>query len=526
MNWNFGDLLDITAKNVPHDRPALILGNRVITWAEFDARTNRLARAMLTSGLKTGDRVAIMARNIPEFIEIAAAAFKARLSHVNINYRYTTAEISHVLSDCSATVLFYQDEFSESVSPLLEQLSHLSYGVQINGKNDEYNALVTLGDSTPLNITRSPDDGYLLYTGGTTGKPKGVIWRSADARSVQLEAPIIKHVPTSLAEHGELVANNQSPGRCIPACPLMHGAGLNSAMAELLGGGTAILLPSNRFIAAELLNEAERTKATRILIVGDAFARPMVEALKHNAGKWDLSNLRVISSAGLMWSREIKQALISAIPQIALVDILGASEASGFGYAMTTAEQETPTGFFEAGKNTVLIDTESDRLLADDEIGQGWLARREPFATGYFGDPKKTAEVYRTINGVKYAIPGDMAARDKNGLLQLLGRDNMCINTGGEKVFVEEIEESLKRAQGVADAMVVGIADEKWGAKVVALIQTEEGFNEDKVRQAISTDLAAYKLPKRMIVLDELPRHASGKGNYQSAQTIAKSFED
>lgn len=522
MHWNFGDLLDVTAKCVPADRPALIQGDHVVTWSEFDQRTNRLARAMLSSGLEAGDRVAIMARNIPEFIEIAAAAFKARLTHVNVNYRYNTAEIAHVLSDCSASLLFYQDEFSETVQPLMSQLEHLKLIINIDGDDDQFNELVTSGDGKPLDIKRSPDDGYLLYTGGTTGNPKGVMWRSEDARQVQLEAPTIKHPISSLDEHIEFVENNTSPGRCIPACPLMHGAGLNSSMAELLGGGTAILLPSNSFKAEELWDEVERNQATRVLIVGDVFARPMAEALEANPGKWDLSSMRVMSSSGLMWSRETKHALIKAMPNITLVDILGASEASGFGYAITNKDSETPTGFFEPGKNTVLIEVDTDRILDDDEVGEGWLARKEPFAAGYYGDPEKTAQVYRTINGVKYAVPGDKAARNESGRLQLLGRDNMCINTGGEKVFVEEVEESLKRAPGISDAMVVGVPDEKWGSKVVALILPGTDFKEEEVKLAIAKDLAAYKLPKKFILLETMPRHASGKGNYRSAKEIAQ----
>ncbi|MES2336896.1 MAG: acyl-CoA synthetase [Pseudomonadota bacterium] len=520
-DWNFGDLLDATAANVPGDRPALIRGNRVISWAAFDARTNRLARAMRARGLEPGTRVAILARNIPEFIEIAAACFKARLTHVNINYRYTTAEIGYVLADCQAGALFYQAEFAAAVAPLFDDLPHLRVGVRIGGDDDQYDALVDAGDGSPLGIARSPDDGYLLYTGGTTGKPKGVMWRSADARRSQLEAPTIRRVIADMADHVDSVANNPLPGRCIPACPLMHGAGLNSSMAELLGGGTAILLPSDRFDAEELWDEVARNAATRVLIVGDVFARPMVQALERHPDRWDLSSMRVISSAGLMWSREVKQALVAAMPQVTLVDILGASEASGFGYAITTATRETPTGYFEPGRHTVLIDADTDRVLADDEVGEGWLARRPPIAMGYHGDPAKTASVYRTIDGQIYAIPGDMAARGADGRLHLLGRGNMCINSGGEKIFVEEVEEAVKRAPGIEDAMVVGVPDPTWGRVVVALVRPGAGYDEAAVRGAIAGELAAYKLPKRIVTLDALPRHASGKGDYRRAQEMA-----
>lgn len=513
-DWNFGDLLDATAQAVPADRPALIHGDRVIDWATFDARTNSLARAMLAGGLVYGDRVAVLARNIPEYIEIAAAAFKARLTYVNINYRYTTDEIDYVLNDSGARSIFYQGEFSGVVESLLPTLE---LPVQIDG--DDYERMVT-GDPSPLGIQRSPGDGYLLYTGGTTGRPKGVMWRSGDARSVQLEAPTIKNVIKTLDDHVAMVRDNPAPGRVIPACPLMHGAGLNSSTAELVGGGTVVLLKGTGFDPEELWDEVDRNRVTRVLIVGDVFARPMVRTLERNPGRWDLASLKVISSAGLMWSKEIKDALVEAIPQVTLVDILGASEASGFGYSVATAASSTPTGFFEPGPATALIDPENDRVLADDEVGEGMLARRPPFASGYFGDPEKTASVYREIDGVSYAIPGDMAARGEDGHLRLIGRGNMCINTGGEKVFPEEVEEALKRVAGIDDAMVVGIDDETWGKAVAALIVVDDSYDEDAARDILKQTLAPYKLPKRMVVLDALPRHASGKGNYRAAADL------
>ena len=520
--WNFGDLLDATAATVPPDRPALIRGERVTTWSAFDARTNRIARAMLAAGLPTGARVAILARNIPEFVEIASAAFKARLTHVNVNYRYTTAEIGYVLADCQAQALFYQAEFAATVTPLFKTLPDLTLTVAIDGDASDYDRMATVGDGSPLAITRSADDGYLLYTGGTTGRPKGVMWRSGDARLVQLEAPTIKAVPQSLVEHVALVAGNLRPGRVIPACPLMHGAGLNSCMAELVAGGTAILMADDRFDAERLWDEAERCAVTRILIVGDVFARPMVEALDRDPGGWDLRALSVISSAGMMWSREVKQALVRALPQLTLVDILGASEASGFGYAVTTASRETPTGWFEPGRNTVLIDIGTDRVLDDDEPGEGWLARRPPFALGYHGDAAKTAATYRRIGAETYAIPGDVAVRAADGRIRLGGRGNMVINTGGEKVFAEEVEEAMKRAPGVNDAIVVGVADPRWGKVVVALAKVNPDYDEARVRDALLTDLAPYKVPRRILTMDELPRHASGKSDYRRALKIAE----
>lgn len=521
MDWNFGDLLDATAAHVPGDRPAIIRGDHVTGWADFDSRTNRLARAMLAAGLPAGARIAILARNIPEFIEIAAAAFKARLTHVNLNYRYTTSEIEYVLRDCEAAGLFYQDEFGPVVASLIGgAIEHLTYAVQI-GSDGAYDGIVAEGDASPLDIVRSPDDGYLLYTGGTTGRPKGVMWRSADARRSQLESPVAVSTPASMDDHIAQVLKGAA-GRVMPACPLMHGAGLNSSLAELLVGGTAVLLPSDRFSAEELWSEAERHRVTRILIVGDAFARPMADTLLANPGRWDLSALRLISSAGLMWSEQVKGALLEALPQLTLLDILGASEASGFGYAITNKDRATPTGLFEPGPQTVIVDQDGSRVLADGEVGSGWLARRPPFGAGYHGDPEKTASVYRIIDGQPYAVPGDMAERLPDGRLRLLGRGSMCINTGGEKVFVEEVEEALKRIDGVQDAMVFGLPDPKWGSAVTALIEAGETPDDAALRAALSADLAAYKQPRTIIRVAVLPRHASGKSDYRSGIDIAR----
>ena len=521
MDWNFGDLLDATAAHVPGDRPAIIRGDHVTHWADFDARTNRLARAMRAAGLPAGARVAILARNIPEFIEIAAAAFKARLTHVNLNYRYTTSEIDYVLRDCQAAGLFYQDEFAPVVASLIGgAIDHLTYAVQI-GSDGAYDGIVSQGDASPLGIARSPDDGYLLYTGGTTGRPKGVMWRSADARRSQLESPVAVTTPASMDDHVAQVLKGAA-GRVMPACPLMHGAGLNSSLAELLVGGTAVLLPSDRFSAEELWSEAARHGVTRILIVGDAFARPMADTLLANPGRWDLSALRLISSAGLMWSEQVKAALLDALPQLTLLDILGASEASGFGYAITNKDRATPTGLFEPGPQTVIVDQDGGRVLADDEVGSGWLARRPPFGAGYHGDPEKTASVYRIIDGQPYAVPGDMAERLPDGRLRLLGRGSMCINTGGEKVFVEEVEEALKRVDGIADAMVFGLPDPKWGSVVTALVEAGEAPDDEALRAALSHDLAAYKQPRTIIRVAVLPRHASGKSDYRTGMDIAR----
>lgn len=519
FQWNFGDLLDVTAQQVPADRPAIICGDKRILWPDFDARTNRLARHMVNSGLEPRDRIAILARNVPEYIEIAIASFKARVSSVNVNYRYTSAEIEYVLMDSGARELFYQPEFEPVVAPLRKSLPNVRF--TLVDPDGTYGEITGSGDAAPLDIVRSGEDGYLIYTGGTTGKPKGVVWRAADARAVQLESPSIKETPQSMEDHAKMVRENTTPHRVLPACPLMHGAGMNTSLAELVAGGTVVLLPAGPFSAQVLLDEVERCKVTRILIVGDVFARPIWEALDAEPTRWDTTSLKIMSSAGLMWSREVKSGLIKHIPQISLIDILGASEASGFGYALTTAERETPTGWFEPGPFTVIIDVDTGKIAPAGVPAVGLIGRDGPVGFGYHGDPEKTAETYRMIDGKRYAVPGDIAARETDNRLRLIGRGSQVINSGGEKIFTEEVEEALKRADGVLDAIVVGVPNEKWGRVVIALARVSDLYDEKSARVAMLGDLAPYKIPKQIFCVPEIPRHPSGKSDYKSALTMA-----
>lgn len=531
--WNFGDLLDASARVVPPERPALIFGDQVTSWGTFDRRTNNLARAFLAQSLQTGDRVAILSRNHPAYIEAAIAALKARLVYVNLNYRYTADEIAYVLKDCDARALVYQEEFSAVVAALPKLAASVTRFICVGEQGEaglpaaaSFETLAEDGEGAPLEIQRSPEDPYLVYTGGTTGRPKGVLWRSHDARATQLESPLVKVVPRDLSEHSALVQDNPAPGRVIPACPLMHGAGITSSLAELVSGGTVITLASRRFDADELWSAAERNRATRILIVGDVFARMMVAALDAAPGRYDLSALKAISSSGLIWSAEMKAALLRHLPNLTLLDIFGSSEVAGLGYSVTTAARITPTGIFEAGRNVSLIDPDTDEVIPPGVAGTGLIARSGAMAVGYHNDPAKTAEVYRTIGGVRYAIPGDVAERGEDGLIRLVGRGNLCINTGGEKVFPEEVEEVFRRHPAVEDALVIGVPDATWGKIVVALVRSRGGFDAGAVLEEASRSLAKYKLPKRIFQVAEIPRHESGKSNYRLAVETATALMD
>ena len=525
--WNLANIFDGVAARVPKDRPAIVHGDQVVRWGELDARSNRAARAFLAAGHTAGERVGFLSRNHPGYIEGFVACLKSRLIHVNLNYRYTVDELAGVLEDAGATALLYQEEFAPLVATLIERMPALRSRICLDGIGQgeataQFQAWAAAGDASPLDPTeREERDPLLLYTGGTTGRPKGVIWPGHHYRACQLESPLVQQRPADLPAHLDLVAANPTPGRVLPACPLMHGAGISSTLAELLNGGTALLLANHRFDPHELWQLAERERATRVLIVGDVFARPMLAALDEQPGRYDLSSLKVISSAGLMWSEEVKAGLLRHMPWLVLADIYGASEAAGLGYAITTKDRATPTGRFEPGPRTVMVGDDG-RIVPAGQEGEGWLARGEPLPEGYFGDPKKTAEVFRHIDGERYSVPGDRVRRHADGSMQLLGRGSLVINSGGEKIYVEEVEEALKRLPGVQDVLVVGVPDVRWGSAIVALLRTDTPPDAQVLRAGLAPHLAGYKMPKHFLAVNELPRADSGKGDYKAARALAE----
>lgn len=525
--WNLADMFDAVALNVPAERQAIVQGDRVVTWGALDARSNRVARALIAAGHAPGERVAFLSRNHPGYIEGFVACLKARLIHVNINYRYTADEMAGVFEDAGVSAVMYQQEFAPLVGQLGARFPALRSRICLDGAGGaqasaSFDGLAGAGDPSPLDIRRAADDPLLLYTGGTTGRPKGVIWPGNRYRECQLESPLLKRRPANLAEHVEIVRAQHGAGRVLPACPLMHGAGISSTLSELLGGGTALLLSGRAFDAHELWRLAQGEQASRILIVGDVFARPMLRALDEQPGRYRLESVKVISSAGLMWSQEVKARLLRHMPWLVLVDIYGASEASGLGYAVTTADHAVPTGQFQPGPNTVMI-AEDGCIVPAGVAGVGWLARSEPLPVGYFGDAKKTAEVFRTIDGKRYAVPGDWVQRLPDGAMQLVGRGSLVINTGGEKVFVEEVEEALKLLPQIDDALVVGLPDARWGNTIVALVKTRlpGALDAEALRKDLVRHLAGYKIPRHIWPIDALPRAESGKGDYRGARDIA-----
>lgn len=528
MDWNFGDMLDAVGAALGPGDLALAHGDRKIYWPEFTARTNRLARNLLALGARTGDKAGFYMRNQPEYMEAMAACFKAGLSPVNVNYRYLDDELVYIIDNSDSTIVFYDVEFLAEVERVRSRLPGVIAWVQIGGGEaapfaHAYEKLVTQGDASPISGKRSGDDIFLLYTGGTTGLPKGVmwthnIWREASMEGVRkLGGP----VPETMDEHVQNALELGRHSRQLPACPLMHGTGWFTAMGSMLNGGAVVTLTEKaKFSPVNLWDTVHENGVTSMAIVGDAFAKPMLQALDENPGRWNLSSVLNIVSSGVMWSSEVKQGLLRHIPQTALTDSFGASEAVGFGTSITTAEGGTQTSKFEIGGSCKVF-TEDDQEVAPGSGVAGFIARGGAVPLGYYKDPEKTAKTYKTINGVRYAIPGDWCTVEADGTITLLGRGSNCINTAGEKVYPEEVEEALKSHAAVSDALVVGVPDDKWGQAVTAVVSLDSPASEDELRAFVQSRIARYKAPKRILFKDNLGRAPNGKADYKSIRAFA-----
>lgn len=532
MGWNYGDILDGVGKAVSQDKPALIHGDRVITWADFNRRTNNLARRFLNRGCQAGDKVAFYLRNGPAYSEALGACFKARLTHVNVNYRYVDEELWYILDNSDSKIVVYDAEFGEHVKALRDRLPDVGLWVEVTDQEHpgvefavSYEELAEIGDGEPLALNRSGEDMLFLYTGGTTGMPKGVMWEHdalwhAGAAGATPATDMIP--PKDLEEHCRNVAANPG-GTLTPCCPQMHGTGLLTTIAGLAQGGTVVTLTKPSFDAAELWETVERRQVNSLAIVGDAFAKPMLRELDEHPGKYDISSLMSVVSSGVMWSPEVKQGLLKHNRNMVLTDSFGASEAVGFGRSDTTADGTTEVAKFQIGEFCKVF-TEDHREVQPGSDEAGFVARAGAIPKGYYKDEEKTAKTFPVINGVRYSIPGDWCKVAEDGTLLLLGRGSVCINTAGEKVYPEEVEEVLKTYPGVVDALVVGVPDEKWGQMVTAVVQPETGaeLDESAVQAHVREHLAGYKTPKRVLFKENLGRASNGKADYKGVTNYAK----
>jgi acyl-CoA synthetase (AMP-forming)/AMP-acid ligase II len=529
--WNYGDLLDAVERITPGSRAALIHGDRVINWQDFSLRTNNLARALLDGGAAPGDKIAFYMRNRPEYSEGIAAGFKARLTHVNVNYRYVDHELIYLLDNSDAAVVVYAAEFAHHVASIREQLPGVKQWIEVpdghTGLDEalDYEHLATDGDGAPLDITRSPDDMLFLYTGGTTGMPKGVMWRHQDLWCVTGAGgnPRIGVEPSVDLESYLARLQGEPPPVNLPLPPIMHGTGLLAVVGAMAHGGTAVTLTGRSYQADAALDAIQQHAVTSMTIVGDAFARPMVEALDAEPGRYDISSLRIVSSSGVMWTRAIKAGLLRHNPDLVLVDAFSSSEAIGLGTSVMTRDEEIEVAKFTLGPNCKVFG-EDLREIAAGSGETGMVGVTGFLPVGYYKDEEKTARTFPVIGGVRYSIPGDWVRVEADGSLTLLGRGSNCINTAGEKVYPEEVEEALKHHESVADALVVGLPDERWGQAITAVVTLHPGYALDEIalRDFARRELAGYKLPKRILAKDDLERAPNGKANYAAIREFAQ----
>ena len=535
-SWNLADIWEAVADARP-DADAQRCGDRAFTFADFDRRADGLAANLLDAGLGQQAKVAAYLYNGPEFLETYFAAFKAGLVPVNVNYRYGPSELIYLLDNADAEAVIFHAGFA----PVLDEIRPKLPGVRRWYVVDDgspapdwavgYEQVVIGHDGTAGRVRppwgRSADDLLLLYTGGTTGMPKGVMWRQDDLVNVLGSGgnPFIGAPPASdVAEIRSRLEAGQQSMSSLPACPLMHGTGQFSGFISLIGGGCVVTLPNRKFDPAALWEAVAKHAVRTVAIVGDAFARPLLAELDANPAKYDLSKLMLINSSGVMWSQEVKDGLLRHIPHAMLFDSLGSSEGVGLGASISAGGNAAGTAKFSLGQGArVLAPDDRDVEPGSGEVGVIALPGFLP--VGYYKDPEKSARTWRVIDGVRYVLPGDCATVEKDGAIKLLGRGSVVINTGGEKVYPEEVEEIIKRLPGVSDAVVVGVPDERFGEAVCGVVELTPGasLTGAEVEAAVRTELAGYKVPRRVMFVDSIGRSPAGKVDYQRIRTEAAS---
>jgi fatty-acyl-CoA synthase len=523
--WNFAELWERIADKFP-DATAQVQGDRRLSWREFDRRSDGLAKALLDAGAVHQDKVAIHLYNAPEYLETTFACFKTGLVPVNTNYRYVAEELVYLWDNADAVAVVFHGTFTEVVGAIRAQLPKVRTWLWVDDGEGGCPSWAVPYESVVESATervagpkpRDGDDILMIYTGGTTGMPKGVMWRQDDLirATCATGLPILLEDPEAVGGYDavlELIAAPGLPG--LPACPLMHGTGWFTANIYLTQAGSVVSLVDRTFNVIELLDTIEHERVGALTIVGDAFAKPIVRALDAEPGRWDLSSLVLISSSGVMWSEPVKEALLRHHPGMFLVDAFSSSEAIGLGQSMSAAGSEAKTARFSLGASARVI-TEDGHDVVPGSGETGRVAVRGHTPIGYYKDPEKSAATFVTIDGARYSMPGDWATVEVDGTINLLGRGSVCINTGGEKVFPEEVEEVLKEHPMVYDAVVVGVPDEKFGEAVTAVVEPAPGDTlvESDLIEHVKAHLAAFKAPKRVLSVETIGRAANGKVDY------------
>jgi acyl-CoA synthetase (AMP-forming)/AMP-acid ligase II len=542
MHFNLARIQERIAAHIP-DREAFLWRDRRLTYDELLRRSRRAGHALRRLGLgcrteraglqgwESGhDHVAIYCYNGNEYLEAMYGAWHARATFLNVNYRYVADELRYVLQQSAARAIVYHAAFAPLLDDVRRHLLDLRHLIQVRDESGngllpgaiDYEEWLAAENEEPLDLPYSPDDLYVIFTGGTTGMPKGVLWRHEDVffNGLGGHVPGFERLDTEEKLHAHL--DSGLGGRFLVLPPMMHGAGQWTAFNTFHRGGTAILPDEVRRLDADSVWQAvERHRVDQMSIVGDAFAQPLLTALKN--GRYDASGIRVISSTAAVLSPSIKRELAALIPNAMFIESIGASEAGLQAMSWNAAAGPGGVSQYQLRDNTVVLSEDRTRILEPGNHEIGWIATKGHLPLGYLGDPERTQRVFPTIDGVRYCIGGDRARWGDDGQLIFLGRDSACINTGGEKVFAEEVERVVKSHPSIYDALVVGVASARWGQQVTAVVSVRGPVPTlEELRTHCTGQLADYKMPRGLIVAPEIVRSPSGKPDYVWAKKFAE----
>ncbi|MBV7698534.1 acyl-CoA synthetase [Streptomyces sp. TRM70350] len=529
MEYNLADLFESVVDVVP-DREALVYldhpgtgAERRLTYAELDAAANRIGHHLLDSGVRPGEHLGLHLYNGVEYLQTVLGCLKARIVPVNVNYRYVEEELVHLYRDADLVALVFDAEFTDRVAAALPRVQKVRHLVRVGAGGSlgvPFARAEAAGSPERGFPDRSGDDQFIIYTGGTTGMPKGVMWRQEDlffsglGGGAPTGEPVKK--PQELAER---VAAGGSGITFFPTPPLMHGTSTLTAFIGFDFGQRVVL--HRKFVPEEVLRTIEKERVTSMSVVGDAMLRPLIDALAGPLKGTDCSSLFSVSSSGAIMSETVRRQFLALVPHVMLLNNFGSSES---GFNGTATDDSGPERGFRIRVNprTRVVDPATHETVAVGEVGR--IAQCGHVPLGYYNDPAKTAETFFEKDGERWVLLGDMATVDEEGVVTVLGRGSQCINTGGEKVYPEEVEQALKSHPDVYDALVAGVPDAKWGNHVAAVVQVREGARRPTladIQTHCRDRLAGYKIPRQLVITDSIRRSPSGKADYRWARDVA-----